>query len=415
MKKIIPLSLMCLLLIGIGQARAQTADQPWGFRAAFGVNHYKGDLGNTMLEFNSSDMFWGIGLAYYISPHLGLALNANDFTLQKANGPNDRTFKKRDTHFKTSDFNLGLMLRVKPFVTRLNPYIAFGLGGNFMHNLDNQQNQDSHFVFSIPFGIGVNYEITPHFSLNAQMIYNRTFTDDIIDSYPLAAGKAVDGQANKNLDHTGHDDFMLSTIGIVFNFGGGKNHEMSMQEKLLRQSMKNLKAAQNASDMSANNLQQAQQLNAETLAALDSLRKARNMSEQQLDQLKSDLSHIVSNIQFGFDKSDIIDPSKKQLNSLADILNDFPDLSVTIGAHADKRGSQSYNQKLSQRRAQSVKEYLTSHGVNSSRITTHAYGKDKPLMSGNTPTAYAQNRAVQLTLHYNGNMNNNSMSDNNSY
>jgi len=55
MKKVIPLSLICLLLVGIGQVRAQTAEQPLGFKIGFGLNGYQGDLGNTMLQY-ASDM-----------------------------------------------------------------------------------------------------------------------------------------------------------------------------------------------------------------------------------------------------------------------------------------------------------------------------------------------------------------------
>ncbi len=401
MKKVIPLSLMCLILLGIGQVRAQTADQPIGFKLNFGTAVYRGDLGNNLTEFaHNGNLAYGAGLSYYISDHFGVALDANFFELKNSNGPNDAVFSKRDTYMNTSDFNLALMLRIKPFITRLNPYIAVGLGGNFLHDNADIRNQsaESNFMFTFPFGVGVNYEISPRFSLNAQMIYNLGFSDDLLDNHPLSADKTIDGNARPDIDGKSHDDFMLTTVGIVFNFGGGKNTEESMEQKMLEQSMKNLKAAQNASDQSADNLRQAHQLNEKTLAAIDSLK----LNRHKKNELKSEFVHIVNNIQFAFDKSDILSTSKTELNSLADIMNHYDGLHVNLAGHADKRGSKQYNKELSQRRVQSVKEYLVNHGVNSSRITTNSYGKTQPLLgkSSDVQTTYAQNRAVQLTLSY---------------
>jgi outer membrane protein OmpA-like peptidoglycan-associated protein len=85
-------------------------------------------------------------------------------------------------------------------------------------------------------------------------------------------------------------------------------------------------------------------------------------------------------------------------------MDEYDGLSIDIAARADERGSNSYNNDLSQRRAQAVMDYLVNQGVSSSRISTSALGEDDPLMSGNSETAYAQNRSVQLTLSYNGGM-----------
>ncbi len=181
---------------------------------------------------------------------------------------------------------------------------------------------------------------------------------------------------------------------------------MSMEERLLRQSMENLEAAEGSSNEASATLEQAQQLNDETLAALEELRNAMDQMPEESEDLKAEMVRIVNNIQFEFDKSEIIEPAYEELNSLAAIMNEYPNLSIDIAARADERGSDSYNEELSQRRAESVKNYLVEQGVDASRITTTALGETDPLMSGNSATAYAQNRSVQVTLSYDDSMNN---------
>lgn len=405
MRKLIPLTLIGLLITGIGVVQAQTAEQPLAFKLQVGLQGYNGDLGNDVFNYSTHDLLIGTGLAAYLGPHLGLSLDAQYLPLDyKAGGPNRR--------FKTDDINLNLMLRVKPFKTRLNPYVAVGLGGNFFHDRTGVRKDSRWFALGIPFGIGINYQLSRLVMLNTQVAYHYTFTDKI-DNYPLSANETTSGNSRPSLNNSSHDGFMTTSIGLVFNFGGGKSHKMSMQEKLLHQSMKNLKAAQDAYNNASKSLNQAQELNDQTRAALDSLQHARNLSQQKLNKLKSDLKNIAGNIQFGYDKSDILQSDQKSLNALADVLNDFPDLSIHIDGHADKRGSEAYNKKLSRQRAQSVKDYLVDQGISSSRITTSGHGKSQPLMTGDSPTAYAQNRSVELTLNYSGNTN--SMSSNGGY
>ncbi|HYW35528.1 MAG TPA: outer membrane beta-barrel protein, partial [Balneolaceae bacterium] len=330
--------------MGIGTAQAQTAQQPLGFKLMYGQQSYRGDLGNEIFQYTGNDPLVGVGMSAYLNRYFGVALEAQYLPLDKKNGPGDAVFKKRNTYFKTDDFNMNLTLHIKPFKTRLNPYAAIGVGGNFLKAKDNITKKDHHFMFTLPFGAGINYKINSLLMLNVEAIYHRGFNDWKIDHYPMPNSKATQyainhepqHNFNRNIDGKNHDDFFTTSVGLVFNFGGGKSKK-SIQERMLEQSMKNLKAAQNASDQASNTLQQAQQLNDKTLAALDSLKAARHQSQQKAQELKSELGEIVNNVQFAFDKSNIIDPAKKELNSLANILNHFPSLNVNIAGHADKR------------------------------------------------------------------------------
>src|SRR5699024_884966 len=139
------------------------------------------------------------------------------------------------------------------------------------------------------------------------------------------------------------------------------------------------------------------------LTALNELQDALDQVPQQSEELKAELVHIVNNIQFVYDKAEIIEPAYEELNSLASILELYPGLSVEIAGRADQKGSKDYNDKLSMQRAQTVKDYLVNKGIRKSRIKVVSLGKTNPLMDGSSQTAYAQNRSVQLSLHYTGN------------
>ncbi len=87
-------------------------------------------------------------------------------------------------------------------------------------------------------------------------------------------------------------------------------------------------------------------------------------------------------IHFEFDQAILSDTAKQNLNKKAQWLKDFPAAKVLIEGHCDERGSAEYNLALGQKRADAAMNYLTSLGINASRISTISYGKEKPLDAG---------------------------------
>ena len=427
MKKFIPLSFIFVLVMGLGVAQAQTDENPVSFNFHYGFAGYNGDIGNDMLEVSGedSDVTYGVGMAFYLGSAFDLAINLNVMELDKTNFYNDDIFAQRGTEFETNVKNLNLMFRWK-FLgsdSQLQPYLGAGVGGTYADineggtfaspdatNPDNKgfnpgtpKDSDT-FLLTVPVGVGLNYHISDKFGLNFQAVFNQTFTDDDIDNFPTNGSDEKDGFGNPDVDGNDNDEWLMTTIGVVFSFGGDEDSQMSMQERLLRQSMKNLEAAEESSNEAAQKLQDAEDLNQQTEQALNNLSEQRQQSMQEQENLRAEMVRVVNNVQFEFDNSEIIEPAYDELNSLAAIMDEYDGLSIDIAARADERGSNSYNNDLSQRRAQAVMDYLVNQGVSSSRISTSALGEDDPLMSGNSETAYAQNRSVQLTLSYNGGM-----------
>ena len=87
---------------------------------------------------------------------------------------------------------------------------------------------------------------------------------------------------------------------------------------------------------------------------------------------------MIDNIFYDFDKATLRPESETALDDLVKLLNENPNVTIELSAHCDFKGSSEYNKRLSQRRAESVVNYLTAHGIASDRLTPMGYGKDKP-------------------------------------
>ncbi|MGH9481656.1 MAG: peptidoglycan-associated lipoprotein Pal [Terriglobales bacterium] len=100
---------------------------------------------------------------------------------------------------------------------------------------------------------------------------------------------------------------------------------------------------------------------------------------------------------FDYDKSDIRPDAESALQSDADYLKSHPELAIRVVGHCDERGSAEYNLALGQRRAEAVKNYLVSQGIDASRVITVSVGKEQPFCTETTDDCYQQNRRGHFT------------------
>lgn len=87
---------------------------------------------------------------------------------------------------------------------------------------------------------------------------------------------------------------------------------------------------------------------------------------------------LIRNIFYEFDSAALLESSCLALDSLVDLLNENPNVTIELAAHCDFRGADEYNEKLSQRRAESVVNYLLAHGIDTLRLTPVGYGEKRP-------------------------------------
>ena len=87
---------------------------------------------------------------------------------------------------------------------------------------------------------------------------------------------------------------------------------------------------------------------------------------------------LIDNIFYEFDKADLTPESTEALDKLVDMMNENPNITIELSAHCDYRGNDNYNQRLSQRRAESVVRYLIDHDIAKDRLTAVGYGESRP-------------------------------------
>lgn len=107
---------------------------------------------------------------------------------------------------------------------------------------------------------------------------------------------------------------------------------------------------------------------------------------------------VGDRILFAVDQSTVSSENQRVLDGQAEWLASNPDYTVVIEGHADEQGTREYNLALGARRANSVREYLTSIGIDSARIQTVSYGKERPIEICSQESCYTQNRRAVTVL-----------------
>jgi len=105
---------------------------------------------------------------------------------------------------------------------------------------------------------------------------------------------------------------------------------------------------------------------------------------------------ITQKVHFEFNRAVIQEVSFGLLNTVAQVLRDFPQIRIEVQGHTDSRGGDAYNQRLSQQRADAVREYLSRQGIDTSRMTARGYGEAQPIESNRTRQGRASNRRVEF-------------------
>lgn len=110
------------------------------------------------------------------------------------------------------------------------------------------------------------------------------------------------------------------------------------------------------------------------------------------------LLNIPSGINFAYDSATVQPQFQRTLDEVAKVLSDYNRTYVDVYGHTDSNGSDAYNQGLSERRAASVADYLSSRGVTRARIGTRGFGETQPIATNETEDGRAANRRVEIKI-----------------
>ncbi|ARS37116.1 OmpA family protein [Pontibacter actiniarum] len=134
-------------------------------------------------------------------------------------------------------------------------------------------------------------------------------------------------------------------------------------------------------------------------ALADEVNEVRLNATLVLNEIVKEKAIVLENIFYDFDKANIRPDAAQELDKLVQILKDNPGISIELSSHTDARGSEAYNQDLSQRRAESAVEYIISQGIDRSRITARGYGESRPVVrNAKTEEEHQRNRRTEFKV-----------------
>lgn len=125
------------------------------------------------------------------------------------------------------------------------------------------------------------------------------------------------------------------------------------------------------------------------------VKQAPKQVEEKVAELRES---SLETIYFDFDKSDIRTDQRDKMNKNARLLSDNNNVKIRLEGHCDERGTNEYNMALGDRRANSVRQFLTDYGISDSRITTISYGEERPVDAGHNEDSWAKNRRCEFKI-----------------
>jgi outer membrane protein OmpA-like peptidoglycan-associated protein len=186
--------------------------------------------------------------------------------------------------------------------------------------------------------------------------------------------------------------------------------ELAQQQAQLQQKQEAAQRAQ-AEAAAAQARAQADQARLAQQQAEQNAQNAEQQAEQTRERLRAQLNSVLqtqetarglimnlSDVLFDFNKYTLKPEAREKLAKVSGILLAYPDLKVQVEGYTDNIGTDEYNQELSEKRADSVRDYLVSQNVPGNNITAQGYGKRDPIADNATSSGRAQNRRVELVV-----------------
>ena len=338
------------MALGAGGVAAD-GDQPWHLTGQFGTINLDNSR-NT----RSNDVLWGVGFGRFFGNNLSIDLEYDHFS---------GTYRDAQEMVPGATFdewglsNWGGMARYHFGQSNVRPYIAFGVG-----SLKHRNVMDESSSFSHSLGLGLAGQFSKHVSGRAQVLYRGD-----ADSSSLPGTRSYGD--------------VIWTVGLSFDFGGKEPPPPPPPPKPAPPP-----PPPPNPDLDGDGV----------LNERDKCPNTRKGAVVDLDGCEVEAVIELGGIHFDFDKATLKPEAKTVLNEAAALLSKHDRVVVEIAGHTDSRGSEEYNQGLSERRANAVRDYLEGKGVKATRLTAKGYGESMPVASNDTDAGRAENRRVEMIV-----------------
>jgi outer membrane protein OmpA-like peptidoglycan-associated protein len=361
------------------------------------------------------DPTFGFNLRYAANPTFALQTNFlfGKFTSSDEDGyQNDKNYF--DRHFENSYFITSVtsqinMLRLLGSKSEtVNLYGIVGLGLIFNNVTTETRNQigaweqfkgedHSETAYFATFGTGLRFNLGRRVDLFAQYDFNIS-NDDLIDGHRTRPEMDID------LHRRTKDSWSSLTAGIQIKLGSSDKdadwHTYTPGVNMASFNRLENKVTDLDSRVGDNTSRIDEQ--EKNTRALESRMTELERKLSNLEQLVAGMDRVEltidSDILFAFDSSSIREGAKPTLARIIRVLANSPDKTITVTGHTCDIGTESYNQGLSERRANAVKQYMVASGISASRIQTAGRGETQPLVPNISEEARMLNRRVELVI-----------------
>lgn len=350
------------LALGAGAVSAQDYDSRWYIAPAVGVSH------NDNERYVDSDdtEFGSLGFGRFVAENTSLDLSI-DYTSRNLGS---------QYHFVGDLDSFALSASLRHYFTDWSwrPFLKVGLGLSEARVTDQALSYGTHRNVNPIFdaGLGFGHDVNDAVALRTELNYRYD----------------MDDQSIPGVDHFGD---WIATFGATFKFG-----ESSAP------------AAKPAADPAAEPATPAEPAAPADCSTLDDDNDGVNNCDDQCltsaageavgaDGCAQAIVIDLRGVNFAFDRAELTAESTAILDQAVDVLNRYPALKVEVAGHTDSVGTDAYNQGLSERRAKTVYQFLTSKGIAADRLSgPNGYGEGKPIDTNDTSEGRARNRRTEL-------------------
>jgi len=246
---------------------------------------------------------------------------------------------------------------------------------------------------------------TPKQLVEAQSAYDQAEADANVQANAsvelLEAKRALDRAEHEWNDHhdvgdTEHLAYLAARRVQVAELTAAQRKSIQQRDALTAQRAQGTQAVVTAAKSA-----QAEADAARADAELANAREAKlreQLADLQARETERGLELTLGDILFDVDQATLKPGAMQNLYQLVTFLKEYPDRALLIEGHTDSTGTDSYNLSLSERRAESVRNFLVSNGIPPERILSRGYGKDYPVASNDSSSGRQQNRRVEVVI-----------------
>ena len=263
-----------------------------------------------------------------------------------------------DDDMKLSGYGIEVLYHFMPD-KRLVPFLAVGAGGT---HYSPPAGTDSFNKFTVDYGAGLKFFLTDFLALRADVRHVLPLNDKYND--------------------------LLYTFGINFAFGGAKK---AIVTEVAPQAAAPAVVEEVKPQLATPEVVEEVKPQPAAPVVVEEEKPQSQVAKEIIEKGRTTL-----NVLFDFDKAEIKKNSFEEIDDMAAVMKQYPDLNVVIEGHTDNIGSAAYNKKLSQRRAEAVKKYMVEKGgIDAKRLTAKGFGLEKPIASNAIKEGRAKNRRVE--------------------